>query len=56
MARKQTGQANWPGKVKVVGFERRTARVVQYLVLEEWAEKFGSVSTIGLGPKRIFVC
>ena len=27
-----------------------------HLVLEEWAEKFGSVFTIGLGPKRIFVC
>jgi cytochrome P450 len=27
-----------------------------HLVFEEWAEEFGSVFTIGLGPKRIFVC
>jgi hypothetical protein len=27
-----------------------------HLVLEEWGEKFGSVFTVGLGPKRIFVC
>src|SRR5258705_7416637 len=27
-----------------------------HLVLEAWAEKFGYVFTIGLGPKRIFVC
>jgi cytochrome P450 len=27
-----------------------------HLVLEEWAEECGSVFTIGLGPKRIFVC
>ena len=27
-----------------------------HLVLEEWAEKFGSVFTIALGPRRIFVC
>ena len=27
-----------------------------HLILEEWAEEFGSVFTIGLGPKRIFVC
>src|SRR3954451_9647867 len=25
-------------------------------VLEKWAEEFGSVFTIGLGPKRVFVC
>jgi cytochrome P450 len=27
-----------------------------HLILEQWAEEFGSVFTIGLGPKRIFVC
>jgi cytochrome P450 len=27
-----------------------------HLILEEWAEECGSVFTIGLGPKRIFVC
>src|SRR3981081_2124136 len=27
-----------------------------HLILEEWAEAFGSVYTIGLGPKRIVVC
>jgi cytochrome P450 len=27
-----------------------------HLILEQWAEAFGSVYTIGLGPKRIFVC
>ncbi len=27
-----------------------------HLILEEWAEAFGSAYTIGLGPKRIFVC
>ena len=27
-----------------------------HLVLEKWAEELGSVFTIGLGPKRIFVC
>jgi cytochrome P450 len=27
-----------------------------HLILEEWAEEFGSVFTIGLGPKRAFVC
>src|ERR1043165_7243593 len=27
-----------------------------HLILEEWAKEFGSVFTIGLGPKRIFVC
>jgi hypothetical protein len=25
-------------------------------VFEEWAEEFGSVFTVGSGPKRIFVC
>src|SRR4051794_2842364 len=27
-----------------------------HLDLEKWAEEFGSVFTIGLGRKRIFVC
>src|SRR5688572_27222088 len=27
-----------------------------HLVLEKWAQEFGSVFTIGLGPQRIFVC
>jgi cytochrome P450 len=27
-----------------------------HLVFEQWAEQFGSVFTISLGPKRIFVC
>ena len=27
-----------------------------HLVLEKWAEELGPVFTIGLGPKRIFVC
>jgi cytochrome P450 len=27
-----------------------------HLILEKWAEELGSVFTIGLGPKRIFVC
>lgn len=27
-----------------------------HLDLEKWADEFGSVFTIGLGPKRIFVC
>jgi cytochrome P450 len=27
-----------------------------HLVLEKWAQEFGSAFTIGLGPKRIFVC
>jgi choline dehydrogenase len=27
-----------------------------HLVLEGWAEEFGSAFTIGLGPKRIFIC
>jgi cytochrome P450 len=27
-----------------------------HLILEQWAEAFGSVYTIGLGPKRIVVC
>jgi cytochrome P450 len=27
-----------------------------HLILEEWAEQFGSMYTIGLGPKRVFVC
>jgi cytochrome P450 len=27
-----------------------------HLIFEKWAEEFGSVFTIGLGPKRVFVC
>ncbi|MBR0693858.1 cytochrome P450 [Bradyrhizobium lablabi] len=27
-----------------------------HLILEEWAKKFGSIFTIGLGPKRVLVC
>ena len=27
-----------------------------HLIFEEWAREFGSVFTMGLGPKRVFVC
>jgi len=27
-----------------------------HLIFEKWAEEFGSLFTIGLGPKRVFVC
>jgi cytochrome P450 len=27
-----------------------------HLIFEEWARQFGSTFTIGLGPKRVFVC
>jgi cytochrome P450 len=27
-----------------------------HLIFEEWARQFGSAFTIGLGPKRVFVC
>src|SRR3984893_6074750 len=27
-----------------------------HLIFEEWAREFGSTFTVGLGPKRVFVC
>ena len=27
-----------------------------HLIFEKWAEEFGSLFTIGLGPKRVLVC
>src|SRR6202022_332520 len=45
-----------PRRLPLLGNALQLDPLRLHLILEQWTEAFGSVYTIGLGPKRIFVC